>query len=47
MDMRHEYILTTVAERLNMTLHDAKEFMLDDNQVSQLRINVWVATIIT
>lgn len=33
MDGRHEYILSTVADRLDMKLDDAEEFMLDDNQV--------------
>jgi dynein heavy chain len=33
MDGRHEYILTTVADRLGMTVDDAEEFMLDGDQV--------------
>lgn len=34
MDGRHDFILSTVAERLSMKLDDVEEFMLDDNQVS-------------
>ena len=34
MDGRHEYILSTVSERLGMTHEDAEEFMLDGRQVS-------------
>ena len=33
MDGRHEYVLSTVAERLDMTMEDAEEFMLDGDQV--------------
>lgn len=33
MDGRHEYILSTVANRLDMSLEDAEEFMLDGDQV--------------
>ena len=33
MDGRHEYILSTVADRLGMTVDDAEEFMLDGDQV--------------
>ena len=33
MDGRHDFILSTVAERLGMKQDDAEEFMLDDNQV--------------
>ena len=34
MDGRHEYILTTVADRLGMTIDDAEEFMLDGDHVT-------------
>ena len=34
MDGRHEYILTTVADRLGMTIDDAEEFMLDEDHVT-------------
>ena len=33
MDGRHEYILTTVADRLGITIDDAEEFMLDGDHV--------------
>lgn len=33
MDGRHEYLLSTVAERLEMSMEDAEEFMLDGDQV--------------
>ena len=33
MDGRHEYLLSTVAERLDMSVEDAEEFMLDEDQV--------------
>lgn len=33
MDARHEHILSTVADQIDMSLEDAGEFMLDDNQV--------------
>lgn len=33
MDGRHDYILSTVAERLGMKQDDVEEFMLDDDQV--------------
>ena len=33
MDGRHEYLLSTVAERLEMSVEDAEEFMLDEDQV--------------
>lgn len=34
MDGRHEFILTTVADRLGITIDDAEEFMLDGDHVS-------------
>lgn len=34
MDGRHEYILTTIADRLGMTIEDAEEFMLDGDHVT-------------
>lgn len=34
MDGRHEYILSTVAERIGMSMDDAEEFMLDGDNVS-------------
>ena len=34
MDGRHEYLLTTVADRLGMTADDAEEFMLDGDHVT-------------
>lgn len=34
MDGRHEYVLSTVADRLQMSMEDAEEFMLDGDQVS-------------
>ena len=34
MDGRHEYILSTVADRIGMTMDDAEEFMLDGDNVS-------------
>lgn len=34
MDGRHEYILSTVADQINMTMDDAEEFMLDGDNVS-------------
>lgn len=34
MDGRHEYVLSTVADRLLMSMEDAEEFMLDGDQVS-------------
>lgn len=37
MDGRHEYLLSTVAERLEMSLEDAEEFMLDGDQVNICR----------
>lgn len=37
MDGRHEYILSTVAERLSMSLEDAEEFMIDGDQVCSLK----------
>lgn len=33
MDGRHEYVLSTVADRLEMSMEDAEEFMLDGDQV--------------
>ena len=33
MDGRHEYILSSVADMLKMSLEDAEEFMLDEDQV--------------
>jgi len=33
MDGRHEYVLSTVADRLQMSMEDAEEFMLDGDQV--------------
>ncbi len=33
MDGRHDYILSTVAERLSITIEDAEEFMLEGDQV--------------
>ena len=33
MDGRHDFILSTVAERLGIKQDDAEEFMLDDDQV--------------
>ena len=33
MDGRHEYVLSTVADRLEMNMEDAEEFMLDGDQV--------------
>lgn len=33
MDGRHEYVLSTVADRLEMSMEDAEEFMLDGEQV--------------
>ncbi len=36
MDGRHEFVLSTVAEKLQMTVEDAEEFMLDDDQVRAL-----------
>lgn len=33
MDGRHEYILTTVSERLGMTVDDTEDFMLEEDQV--------------
>ena len=33
MDGRHEYILSTVSERLGMSIEDVEEFMLEGNQV--------------
>lgn len=36
MDGRHEFILSTVADRLGMSLDDAEEFMLDDDQVRMI-----------
>ena len=30
---RHEYVLSTVADRLQMSMEDAEEFMLDGDQV--------------
>ena len=40
MDGRHDFILSTVADRLNMTLQDAEEFMLDNEQVSWLLLKL-------
>lgn len=37
MDGRHEYVLSTVADKLQMTIEDAEEFMLDGDQVRGLR----------
>lgn len=34
MDGRHEYILSTVADRIGMTMDDTEEFMLDGDNVS-------------
>ena len=34
MDGRHEYILSTVADRIGMTMDDAEEFMFDGENVS-------------
>ncbi len=33
MDGRHEFVLSTVADKLQMSLEDAEEFMLDGDQV--------------
>jgi len=33
MDGRHEYVLSTVADRLQMSMEDAEEFMLDGDQL--------------
>ena len=33
MDGRHEFLLSTVADKLDMSLEDAEEFMLEGNQV--------------
>ena len=33
MDGRHEYILSTVADHISMTMDDAEEFMLDGENV--------------
>jgi len=35
MDGRHEYVLSTVADRLEMSMEDAEEFMLDGDQVGR------------
>lgn len=35
MDGRHEYILSTVADKLGMSLEDTEEFMLDGEQVNK------------
>lgn len=40
MDGRHDFILSTVAERLGMKQDDVEEFMLDDNQVLYTRLVV-------
>ena len=34
MDGRHEFILSTVAENVAMSLEEAEDFMLDGTQVS-------------
>ena len=36
MDGRHEYILSTVADRIGMTVDDAEEFMIDGYNVGTL-----------
>lgn len=41
MDGRHEFILSTVSERLGMSLEDAEDFMLDNNQVLEVVVCVW------
>ena len=33
MDGRHEFLLSTIAERLNLTMDEAEDFMLDGDQV--------------
>ena len=38
MDGRHEYVLSTVADRLSMTMEDAEEFMLDGDEVSAITL---------
>ena len=43
MDGRHEYILTTVADCLRMTIDDAEEFMLDGDCVSGYMVNFAVS----
>ena len=48
MDGRHEYILSTVADRLRMSLEDAEEFMIDGDQVytstlSHVNIQCYIA----
>ncbi len=35
MDGRHDYILSTVSERLGMSIEDAEEFMLEGEQVRE------------
>ena len=47
MDGRHEYILSTVADRIGMTMDDAEEFMLDGDNVSlyALRLKIVRLTI--
>ena len=40
MDGRHDFILSTVAERLGMKQDDAEEFMLDDNQVPNVHFRI-------
>lgn len=33
MDGRHEFLLSTIAERLSLTMDEAEDFMLDGDQV--------------
>ena len=41
MDGRHEYILTTVSERLGMSVDDTEDFILEEDQVCTERVGVW------
>ena len=36
MDGRHEYVLSTISERLKMTIEEAEDFIIDGDQVSIL-----------
>ena len=33
MDGRHEFLLSTIAEKQNLTIEEAEEFILEGNQV--------------
>ena len=43
MDGRHDFMLSTVAERLGMTQEDVEEFMLDGDQVGTARVFILAA----